>query len=333
MKKLWIPVILSLVAVSLVSCNKKKTEDGEITLVMAEVNPATTIAGQMDQAFKEKVEELSNGKIKIDLQCAGILGDVELVMDLMMKPNSTIQIHRMSAVNMATYGCEKSSLLSIPFTFSSKEHFWRFASSPLAQEILDEPIEKGLGVRGLFFGEEGFRHFFSTKKIDEVADFAGLNLRTTNDEVMRGVADGLKTNMVSVGFADLYSAFQTGVVDAAEQPIANYLANHFNEVAPYMILDGHTLGVMEAVITLEAWNSLSENQKQILIEAGKYASEFCRKLSQAEEDRVRAQLEKEGATITDVTDIAPWQEACSAVIEKAAAVDPQLYEEILDLAK
>ena len=86
MKKLWIPVILSLVAVSLVSCNKKKTEDGEITLVMAEVNPATTIAGQMDQAFKEKVEELSKGKIKIDVQFSGVLGDNKSVRAIMTKP-------------------------------------------------------------------------------------------------------------------------------------------------------------------------------------------------------------------------------------------------------
>ncbi|MBR1403345.1 MAG: TRAP transporter substrate-binding protein [Treponema sp.] len=331
MKKLTSCAVALLAVSVFLSCNNKKSD--EVTLVMAEVNPATTIAGQMDQAFKEKVEELSGGKMKIDLQCAGILGDVDAVMDLMLKPNSTIQIHRMSAVNLATYGCEKNSLLSIPFTFANKEHFWQFVKSPLAQEILDEPMKKGLSVKGLFFGEEGFRHFFSTKKIVEVSDFEGLKLRTTNDEVMKGVAAGLKTQMVSVGFADLYSAFQTGVVDAAEQPIANYLANHFNEVAPYMILDGHTLGVMEAVITVEAWNALTKDQQRILIEAGAYASEFCRKLSQDEEDRVRAQLEKEGATITDVTNVVPWQAACADVIKNAAAVDPALYQNILNLVK
>ena len=42
---------------------------------------------------------------------------------------------------------------------------------------------------------------------------------------------------------ELYSALQTGVVDGAEQPIANYKSNAFPEVAPYLILDGHTLGL------------------------------------------------------------------------------------------
>ncbi len=320
---------------SLISCKKKGalSDENEITLVMAEVNPAESIAGQMDQAFKKRVEELSKGKIKINLQCSGILGDVDSVMDLMMKPNSTIHIHRMSAVNMAMYRCKKSSLLSVPFTFSSKEHFWRFANSEFAQEVLEEPVEIGLGLRGLFFGEEGFRHFFSTKKIESIEDFAGLNVRGTNDKAMQGVLKGLKANSVPVNYADLYVALQTGVIDAAEQPIANYLTNHFNSIAPYMILDGHTLGVMEAVITEECWSSLSKNQQDILIEAGRYASDFCRKLSQTEEKKIRKALAEAGATLTEVTDIEPWQNACAEVIQESASADYVLYHSILNYAR
>ncbi|MBR1536850.1 MAG: TRAP transporter substrate-binding protein [Treponema sp.] len=336
MKKSLFSLMFSIVALTtLISCLEKKNlnDEKEITLVMAEVNPAETIAGQMDQAFKQKVEELSNGKIKIDLQCAGILGDVDSVMALMLKPNSTIQIHRMSAVNMAMYGCKKSSLLSVPFTFSSKEHFWDFASSKEGQEILNEPTEIGLGLKGLFYGEEGFRHFFSTKKIEGVGDFENLKVRGTNDEAMQGLLAGLKADSIPVNYADLYVALQTGIIDAAEQPIANYLANHFHQVAPYMIFDGHTLGVMETVITSECWNSLTKNQQNILLEAGKYASDFCKNLSQTEEDRVKEQLLKEGATLTEVKDIKPWQEACKNVIKKGAAADEKLYEEILSYAK
>lgn len=328
-------LFLALAAVAaLVSCSNKKAVETEkdVVLVMAEVNPAETIAGQMDQAFKRKVEELSGGKIKIDLQCSGILGDVDSVVSLMLKPHSTIQIHRMSAVNMASYGCEQSSLLGIPYTFGSKEAFWKFTKSKAAQEILDEPI-KTMGLKGLFYGEEGFRNFFSTVKISSVKDFAGLNARGTNDAAMQGLIKAFGAISVPVNYADLYAKLQTGAISVAEQPIANYLANHFYQVAPYMILDGHTLGVMETVITMEAWNSLSEKQKNILLEAGKYASDFCRQLSAQEEDKVKAQLIKEGATITEVKDVAPWQAACADVVKEASSVDPNLYEQILSYSK
>lgn len=336
LKKTIIGISCILTAFSITSCNKK-TESlknpKEITLVMAEPNPPDTICGQMDQAFKEKVEELSGGKIKIDLQCSGILGDIDSVMNIMMKPNSTIQIHRVSALNMALLGCKKTGLLSIPFTFSSKEHFWKFANSETGQKVLNESIEKGLGLRGLFYGEEGFRHFFSTKKIEKVEDFEGLNIRGTNDKAMQGVLKGLKANSVPVNYSDLYGALQTGVIDAAEQPIANYLANHFNTVAPNMILDGHTLGVMETIITEECWTSLSKAQQDILIEAGKYASDFCRKLSQTEENKVKEELIAEGATIVEVKDHEPWQEACSEVIKEESSVDRDLYRQILSYAR
>lgn len=332
MHKSVVAAIVVLASALSFSCKAKKIEDKEITLVMAEVNPAETIAGQMDQAFKRKVEELSGGKIKIDLQCSGILGDVDSVVNLMMKPGSTIQIHRMSAVNMASYGCTQSSLLGIPYTFANKDAFWEFTKSPAAQEILDEPISM-MGLKGLFWGEEGFRNFFSSVKINDVKDFEGLSARGTNDLAMQGLLAGLKTKSVPVNYSDLYAKLQTGAISVAEQPIANYLANHFYEVAPYMILDGHTLGVMETVITMEAWNSLSEKQQKILLEASKYASEFCRQLSAEEEDRVKKQLILNGATITEVKDVRPWQAACANVVKEASSVDPELYEEILSYSK
>lgn len=319
-------------SIVLASCQKGKSSEKEVTLVMAEVNPAETIAGQMDQAFKQKVEELSGGTIKIDLQCSGILGDVDSVVALMMRPGSAVDIHRMSAVNMASYGCLQSSLLGIPYTFASKDAFWEFTKSKAAQEILDEPVDI-MGMKGLFFGEEGFRNFFSTVKINGVKDFEGLAARGTNDTAMQGLLAGLKTKSVPVNYADLYAKLQTGVISVAEQPIANYFANHFYEVAPYMILDGHTLGVMETVITMEAWNSLSERQQNILLEAGKYASEFCKNLSASEEDKVKAQLIANGATITEVKDVAPWQAACADVVKETASVDPVLYEKILGYSR
>ena len=333
MKKTIIIPALLLFSAAFFACNNKNTAEEEITLVMAEVNPDGTISAEMDKAFKEKVEELSGGKIKIDLQLSGILGDEESVMALAKEPHGSIQLVRISAFNLAAYDCEKSSLLVIPFTFANKAHFWNFATSETAKKILDEPYEENVGVKGLFYGEEGFRHFFATKPLAGTGDFDGLKLRITNDPIMKGVAEGLKANPVSVGFGDLFGALQTGIADAAEQPIANYLANHFHQVAPYMILDGHTLGVTEVVISSECWDSLSKKQQNILTEAGKYAGEVCRKFSQEAEDKAKAQLVAEGAVFTEVNDLTPWQEASKKIIAESAQVTPELYKEILDLAK
>ena len=304
----------------------------EVTLVYAEVNPLDTIVGQMATDFKNKVEELSDGKITIDVQASGVLGSENDVLDTMLGGGGTIDMSRISAFALNSYGAKKSMLLSIPYTFQDRAHFWNFATSDLAQEFLTEPVDLGLGVRGLYYGEEGFRHFFFVNPATKLEDLSGLKIRVSNDPVMTGMVSGLGANATVVSMNELYSALQTGVVDAAEQPIANYYSNAFPEVAPHLLLDGHTLGAVQVIITDEAWDKLTEDQQAILMEAGKYASENNRANSENKENEVLEQLKADGVTVTEVEDKAPWKEACKAVIDENTADQAELYQQILDMA-
>lgn len=303
----------------------------EVTLVFAEVNPLDSIVGQTDTAFKEKVEELSEGKIRIEIQASGVLGSENDVLDTMLGGGGTIDMSRISAFALTSYGGEKSSLLSIPYTFVSRDHFWNFATSDLAPEFLMEPHENGTGVRGLFYGEEGFRHFFTVDPVEGIEDIAGMKLRVSNDPIMNGLVQGLGASPTVVSFGELYSALQTGVVDGAEQPIANYATNAFQEVAPSLILDGHTLGAIQVIITDEAWDSLTAEQQDILMEAGEYTSEFNRQLSQEAEDEILESLRAEGVNVVDVDDVTPWQEAVADVVEEHTAEYAELYQQIVDM--
>ena len=138
---------------SAASGGSEKKSGEAIVLVMAEVNPLDTIVGMTDQKFKEEVEKRSGGSIKIDLQAGGVLGSENDVLDTMLGEGGTIQMSRISAFALTSYGGQKSMLLSLPYTFVNREHFWNFATSDLADEFLKEPSENGSGVRGLFYGE------------------------------------------------------------------------------------------------------------------------------------------------------------------------------------
>ncbi len=305
--------------------------DPQVTLVYAEVNPLDTIVGKTDQAFKDKVEELSGGSIKIDLQASGVLGAENDVLDNMLGGAGTIDMSRISAFALTSYGANKSKLLSIPYTFAGRDHYWKFVNSELAPEFLMEPHDIGLGVRGLFYGEEGFRHFFSKKPINSIDDVKGLKIRVSSDPVMTGMVSALGANATVVSMNELYSALQTGVVDAAEQPIANYKGNAFQEVAPNLILDGHTLGAIQVIITDATWDKLTENQQKAITEAAKYASEFNQKLSQDNEKEVLDGLKAAGVNVVEVNDITPWQEACKDVIAENTKDNAELYQKILDM--
>lgn len=302
-----------------------------VTLTYAEVNPLDSIVGQTATAFKQKVEELSGGDVIIDIQAGGVLGSEAQVLDGILGGGDTIDMSRISAFALTSYGCQKAMLLSLPYTFVSREHFWKFANSDMAAEFLAEPHEMGLPLRGICYGEEGFRHFFFKEKVASLSDLKGKKIRVSDDPVMTGMVSNLGANPTVVTYTELYSALQTGVTDGAEQPIANYRSNAFSEVAPNLILDGHTLGAIQIIIADSGWAKLNDQQRAWIMEAGKYVQDFNAKLSAGEEAKVLELLKKDGVTVVDVPDKTEWVKACQPTIQANTKSQAELYKKIVDL--
>ena len=330
MKKL-LCMLLAVLMIASLSATAFAAEP-EVTLVYAELNPLDSIVGTLAQDFKDKVEEISGGQITIDLQPNGVLGNEAQILDGILGGSTSVDICRISAFALNAYGCTKATLLSLPDTFVSRDHFWAFANSDLADEFLMEPQEIGLPLRGLCYGEEGFRHFFTKEPVESIEDLAGMKLRVSEDPVMTGLVNGLGASATVVNFNELYSALQTGVCDGAEQPIANYKSNAFQEVAPNLILDGHTLGAVQLVITDTAWNKLTEEQQGWIMEAADYASNKNAENSQAAEDEVLQELKDEGINVVEVEDKSVWADACADVITANMNGNDELYQQILDMA-
>ena len=308
-----------------------------ITFTMAEVNPLeNTVCGAMDLKFKEEVERLSGGQIEIDLNGGGTLGVEADILDGMIGGTGTVDICRISAFALTSYGTKKSVLLSLPYTFADRNHYWNFANSELGQEFLNESEELGLGVKGLYFGEEGFRHFFTVadKPIASPADMKGMKIRVSNDPIMTKMVQSLGATPSPVSMSEIYTSMQNGTIDGAEQPTVNYAGNSFQEVGPNLTLDGHTLGAMMTIITDKAWNSLNEEQQGWILEAGKTASDYCREVSEQKEKEVLEQLKADGINVIDITDKTEWQAACKPIADEYAAGDlAEVYQQLLDLAK
>lgn len=313
------------------SCKKEKIYN----LTMAEVNPPESIAGKFDQEFCSKVKQYSNGTINITLHAGGSLGDETSVLrEIITNKSSQISFSRISPFSLAVFGCSKSALLNIPFTFNNRDHFWNFTESDMAKEILNEPEEKNLGIKGLCYGEEGFRHFFSSKEIKEISDFEGKTLRTTDDQVLIQFAKNLNTIFTFVPFDSLFMKIKTGEIEIAENPISNYVANGFFNVAPYLLLSGHSIGALEIIVTEEVWNKFSNNQKEAVLKAGKDAQEFCRKLSEKQENTTINSLKSKGyVTITEIDNKDSWRLKCKNVIEENSKDHRELYSKILELYK
>ena len=336
MKKLF---GLFLAMIMLISCAAALADP--ITLTYAEVNPVPatleenaekgSVVSDVAWAFKTKLEELSAGEIVVDLQGGGVLGSEKDVLANILGGDTSADIVRISAFALNQYGAKKSVFLTLPYVFGSEEHYWKFVKSDLAKEMLAEAKEVGQPWTGLAYGEEGYRHFFSKVDIKTIEDLKGLKIRVSDDPIMTGLLQGLGASFTPVSFGELYSALQTGVVDCAEQPITNYLSNSFQEVAPYMLRDGHTLGTIELIATDSCFDKLSDEQKAMVQEAADYAMAECEKSVMARQEEAYNKLIEMGCTVNEVEDKTVWQEATKAVLEANIAGMEDIYDAIMAL--
>ena len=324
MKKILalIMVLCMIVALGAISASA----DEPVTLTYAEVNPVDgTVVGDVALAFKEKLEELSGGAVVVDIQAGGVMGDEKTVLANILGGDTSVDIVRISAFALNQYGAIKSVFLTLPYVFTSEDHYWKCVESDLAKEMLAESKEVGVPFNGLAYGEEGFRHFFSKVDIQTIEDLKGLKIRVSDDPIMTGLVKGLGAAFTPVSFGELYTSLQTGVVDAAEQPITNYLSNSFQEVAPYMLKDGHTLGTIELIATDTALDKLTDEQKAMVQEAADYAMQVCKESVTLKQEEAQQKLIDMGCTVTEVEDKTPWQEATKDVLEA------NIYEAIMAL--
>ena len=312
-----------------------------IKLTYAEVNPVPatleenaetgSVVSDVAWAFKTKLEELSGGEILVDLQGSAVLGDEKTVLANILGGDTSVDIVRISAFALNHYGAKKSVFLTLPYVFDSEEHYWKFVKSDLAKTMLAEAKEVGQPWTGLAYGEEGFRHFFSKVEVKTIDDLKGLKIRVSDDPIMTGLLQGLGAAFTPVSFGELYSALQTGVVDAAEQPITNYLSNSFQEVAPFMLRDGHTLGTIELIATDSCFDKLTDDQKALVQQAADYAMAECEKSVMSRQEAAYQKLIEMGCTVNEVEDKTVWQEATKGVLEANIAGMEDIYVAILAL--
>ena len=306
--------------------------ENPVTLTYADANFLDgTLSGEMAKAFKYKVEALSNGSLKIDLQGSGVLGDEKTVLANLAGGGTVCDLCHASASALSVYGCDKASLLAIPYTFADRDHYSAFVNSELAAQFLNEPQEIGLPMRGLCYGEEGFRHFFFNRRVRNLDDMENLKIRVSSDPIMTGMVTNLGASATSVPFSELYSALNTGVVDGAEQPIANYRSNLFQNVAPFLLLDGHIISATQILISDTGWAKLNEQQQEWITQAAQYASQVSIQKSAAYEEAALTELQSEGVTVITVSDKTPYRTACEPTIRQYTAGQETLYQQILAL--
>jgi C4-dicarboxylate-binding protein DctP len=158
------------------------------------------------------------------------------------------------------------SILDIPFLLPDDD--------AKAQELRSGAFGKALcdsfdtrGVKCLMLWPNGKKNFTSNKPLGEMSDFAGQKFRVMDSNILIEQYNSLGASAIALPFGELYTALQTGVVDAQENPLDTIRAMKFYEVQKYLVVSSH--GAMEDVVLFNPafWDSLPADYQEAIISA------------------------------------------------------------------
>lgn len=311
-------------------------EAPEYTFTYAELNGDDNINSRVGYKFAEYVDELSEGRIKIDVFTASQLGDEITCLNALQMGGGTVDFYRGNTNSLGDYGIKKMNLFGLPYIFTSREGMWKVLDDEnLGQAFLNEGAEVGAGFVGIAYTDEGARNTFTSMEISSIADLKGKKIRVPETTLMMDTMAALGAEPTPISYSELYSSIQTGVVDGGENGYPGYDSNKFYEVAPYYLLDGHTFSPGVILMAEARWNELSEEDQALLKEAGAKASAWNKEQIEAEEAELRKSLEEKGVTIIDVPaeDMAAAQEACKDVWAGYSEGIEDVLQAIVDIQK
>jgi tripartite ATP-independent transporter DctP family solute receptor len=323
MKKIFIGV-LSLALILLVTAcgsesasnsgdGSKGKEQYTIRIAGGAVGPEHSLTKTFN-FLKEKLEENSDGKFKVDLKVAGELGEDREIIEAMQMG----EVHLASPSPAALGGFNKSvAILDMPFLFADRETAYSVLDGEPGKMILTNLEESGF--KGLGYFENGFRNVSNNvKPIESIEDFKGLSIRTMQNQTHIEAWKLLGANPTPMAFGELYTALQQGTVDGQENPFGLILANKFYEVQKYITVTNHVYAP-NVVITNKAFiEGLPEDLQEVFVNAVNEAIDYNRQLAQEEETTAREALEAEGMEVYEFSkdDLQKMQKIVEPVYDK-----------------
>ena len=306
MKKITAVVLtIGLITMFILGTCPSLAAEKTFTLKLAGIKNDADPASMAMELFAEKVKKDSNGTIVVNTYTNSVLGNLNDLLTGMIDGTVDMLYNTLSCY--AWFPTTKRIKVAFaPFLWKDYKEFKSFIDSPVVQEWLEYGATSA-GVRVLIAnGELVPRQLSANKAIKNADDFKGLKIRTAESPLVQQIMKKLGAIPVVIPFADLYMALKTGVADAQENNFFTMKSMSFYEVQTHFMKTDYIRDVGAIFISDKIWNQMSDNQKKIMKDAAKAATDFEAKIIADTVEEVMAFLSSE-MTYVDI-DTASIQE-------------------------
>jgi TRAP-type transport system periplasmic protein len=220
--------------------------------------PATHFEGAGQMKLAEIIGQKTGGKLKVEVFPASQLGSETEQTEQVR--SGALQFHS-SGGSLQQYVPELQ-IIGLPGLWKSHDQVLHVLQSDVGKQLTDMAEKKQVGIKVLTFVTMGERYYIGRKRpVEHVSEFAGVKIRVDTQPASAAIWRAVRANPVPMAFSEVYSALQTGVIDAAEQPPCGILSMKFYEQAKYVTTTAHQLTLMALQVNQKWYDGLPADQR------------------------------------------------------------------------
>jgi tripartite ATP-independent transporter DctP family solute receptor len=236
-------------------------------LVIAHIVPPPESGAVALDWFAKALTERSKGEIVVEFHGGTLLTKEIDILNAVKAGNVSMGTPSGAA---ATIFPEMGVFL-VPYLIENYAQAYKMLNGKVGDK-LDAMFQEKYGIKVVYFFDYGFRHFWNSKRpINEPRDLRGLKIRTQPSKVFTDTVNGLGAVAVPLGWAEVITAAQQGVIDGADLPVVNMVPLKAYEVSKYYSMTGHNYGSTLVALNLAQWSGLTPVQQKLLLDVGREA--------------------------------------------------------------
>jgi tripartite ATP-independent transporter DctP family solute receptor len=313
------------IAVATLALALPLTASAQTVLKAADVHPAGYPNVVAIENLGKKLEAATNGKYKLQMFPSGVLGgEKEMIEQTQV---GAINILRTSLGPVGTV-VPDVNVFNMPFVFRNEAHMRAVIDGPIGQELLDKITASPAKMVALGWMDGGSRSLYTKKIVKTPADLKGQKVRMMGNPLFVDTMNAMGGNGIAMGYGEVFSALQTGVLDGAENnPPSMFTSNHYTAGAKYYAQTNHLIIPEIFVMSKVTWDKMSKDDQALVVKFSKEAQLEQRALWDKSVAEYTSKLKAAGVEFVTV-DQKPFYDATASVRAKYGAPYADLIKRI-----
>ena len=287
-----------------------------MVLKAADVHPAGYPNVVAVENMGKKLDAATNGRLKIQTFPGGVLGGEKEMIE--QTQFGAINILRTSLGPVGTVVPEVN-VFNMPFVFRSQDHMRAVIDGAIGDELLAKISASPAKLVAIGWMDGGSRSLYTKKPVRSPSDLKGQKVRMMGNPLFVDTMNAMGGNGISMGYGEVFTALQTGVVDGAENNAPSFFtSNHYSTGAKFYTQTNHLIIPELLVVSKVTWDKLSKDDQALLKKFGREAQLEQRALWDKSVEDYTAKLKAAGVEFINV-DTKAFYDATAPVRAKYGA--------------